>query len=165
IPFPFIRRVQSTASAAPTSTFFGSHPRRAQVPPNGLESTIATCQPASLQRDATAEAPDPVPIAITSNFLGMFSSSILHLFRQAETLPRSASRLWHPSFRFTAQFRPANCLPHIGFAKLGSSAKNAENGWERINSFRHREGTQRCPISLSGITESSQHARSCLGRA
>src|ERR1700693_5128478 len=57
------------ASAAPTSTFLGSHPRRAQVPPNGLESTIATCHPASRQRDATAEAADPVPIAITSNFL------------------------------------------------------------------------------------------------
>jgi hypothetical protein len=57
------------ASAAPTSTFFGSHPRRAQVPPNGLESTIATCHPASRQRDTTAEAADPVPIAITSNFL------------------------------------------------------------------------------------------------
>src|ERR1039457_6990862 len=64
-----IRRVQSKASAAPTSTFFGSHPRRAQVPPKGLESTIATFHPASLQRDATAEAADPVPIAITSNFL------------------------------------------------------------------------------------------------
>src|ERR1700694_5934483 len=57
------------ASAAPTSTFFGSHPRRAQVPPNRLESTIATCHPASRQRDATAEAADPVPIAITSNVL------------------------------------------------------------------------------------------------
>src|SRR5580700_574443 len=57
------------ASAAPTSTFFGSHPRKAQVPPNGLESTIATRHPASRQRDATAEAADPVPIAITSNFL------------------------------------------------------------------------------------------------
>jgi hypothetical protein len=28
-------------------------------------------------------------------------------------------------------------LPHIGFAKLGSSAKNADNGWERLNSFRN----------------------------
>src|ERR1700730_6654781 len=69
MPFPFMRRVQSTASAAPTSTFFGSHPRRAQVPPKGLESTIATCHPASRQRDTTAEAADPVPIAITSNVL------------------------------------------------------------------------------------------------
>src|ERR1700675_2047313 len=106
MPFPFIRRAQSTASAAPTSTFFGSHPRRAHVPPNGLESTIATCHPASLQRDATAEAADPVPIAITSNFLVIVPSGILHLFRQAETLPRPASSLWNPEFRFTAQFRP-----------------------------------------------------------
>src|ERR1700691_427646 len=69
MPFPFIRQIQSTASAAPTSTFFGSHPRRAQVPPNGLDSTIATCHPASRHRDATVEAADPVPIAIRSNFL------------------------------------------------------------------------------------------------
>src|ERR1700726_3260139 len=57
------------ASAAPTSTFFGSHPRRAQVPPKGLESTTATCHPASRQREAIVEAADPVPIAITSKFL------------------------------------------------------------------------------------------------
>src|SRR3984893_7541885 len=69
MPFPFMRRVQSTASAAPTSTFFGSHPRRAHVPPKGLESTIATCHPASRQCEATVEAADPVPMAITSNFL------------------------------------------------------------------------------------------------
>jgi hypothetical protein len=72
--FPFIRRAQSAASAAPTSTFFGSHPRRAQVPPNGLESAIATCHPASRHRDATAEAVDPVPMAITSNVLVVMSS-------------------------------------------------------------------------------------------
>src|SRR6516225_998856 len=47
IPFLFIRRAQSTISAAPTSTFLGSHPRSAHVPPNGLESTIATCHPAA----------------------------------------------------------------------------------------------------------------------
>jgi hypothetical protein len=45
------------------------------VPPNGLESTIATCHPASRQRDATAEAADPVPIAITSNFLVIVPST------------------------------------------------------------------------------------------
>ena len=54
--------------------FAASHPRRAQVPPNGLESTIATCHPASRQRDVTAEAADPVPIAITSNCLVMVPS-------------------------------------------------------------------------------------------
>jgi hypothetical protein len=43
------------------------------VPPKGLESTIATFHPASLQRDATAEAADPVPIAITSNVLVILS--------------------------------------------------------------------------------------------
>jgi hypothetical protein len=61
---------------------------------------FATCHPASRQRDTSAEAPDPVPIAITSNFLGMFPSSILHLFREAETLQLLASRLWNPSFSF-----------------------------------------------------------------
>src|SRR6266849_2719583 len=63
-----MRRPQSITSAAPTSTFLGSHPRRAQVPPNGLESTIATCHPAERQRDATADAAAPVPIATRSNF-------------------------------------------------------------------------------------------------
>src|SRR5260370_2603866 len=72
IPLPFIRRAQSITSAAPTSTFFGSQPRSAQVPPNGLESTIATCHPAARHRDATADAPAPVPIATTSNCLPMF---------------------------------------------------------------------------------------------
>jgi hypothetical protein len=33
------------------------------------------------QRDVTAEAADPVPMAITSNFLVTFPNSILHLFR------------------------------------------------------------------------------------
>jgi hypothetical protein len=74
IPFPFIRRAQSITSAAPTSTFFGSHPRRAQVPPNGLESTIATCHLAARQRDATADAPAPVPVATRSNCLAIFLS-------------------------------------------------------------------------------------------
>src|SRR6202140_2180006 len=67
------------ASAAPTSTFLGSHPRRAQVPPKGLESTIATRHPSSRQRDATAEAADPVPIAITSNCLVIVLANILGL--------------------------------------------------------------------------------------
>lgn len=32
VPFPFILRTRSRASAAPTRTFFGSHPRSAHVP-------------------------------------------------------------------------------------------------------------------------------------
>src|SRR6266478_693721 len=63
-----MRLVQSRTSAAPTSTFFGSHPRRAQVPPNGLESTTATCFPALRHRIATVEAAEPVPITTTSYF-------------------------------------------------------------------------------------------------
>lgn len=77
-PFPFIRRVQSTASAAPTSTFFGSNPRSAHVPPYGRGSTTATCHPAARHRWATADAAVPVPMAITSNFLVMLSS-LAHL--------------------------------------------------------------------------------------
>src|SRR5260221_4284496 len=63
-----MRRPQSIPPAAPTSTFLGSHPRRAQVPPNGLESTLAPCRPAERPRDATADAAVPVPIATRSNF-------------------------------------------------------------------------------------------------
>src|SRR5260370_29481825 len=66
-----MRRPQSITSAAPTSTFLGSHPRRAQVPPNGLESTIATCHPAKRHRDAAADAAVPVPIATRSNLFIM----------------------------------------------------------------------------------------------
>src|SRR5713101_5964073 len=72
IPLPFIRRAQSITSPAPTSTFFGSHPRSAHVPPNGLESIIATCHPATRHRVATVEAPAPVPMATRSNFLVIF---------------------------------------------------------------------------------------------
>src|ERR1700733_12139114 len=68
---PFIRRAQSKASAAPTRIFLGSHPRSEQVPPNGLESTIATFHPAARHRDATADAAEPVPMATKSNFFVM----------------------------------------------------------------------------------------------
>src|SRR5258708_16867865 len=67
-PRPFIRLTQSMASAAPTSTFFGSHPRSAQVPPKGLESIIATSQPAERHLEATVVAAEPVPITMRSNF-------------------------------------------------------------------------------------------------
>src|SRR5438128_1421891 len=68
MPLSCIRRFQSITSAAPTSTFFGSQPRRAHVPPNGRESTMATWRPALWQRLATADAAEPVPITVTSNF-------------------------------------------------------------------------------------------------
>jgi hypothetical protein len=57
-PLLSMRRVQSISSAAPTSTFLGSHPRRAQVPPKGLESTMATFHPAfrHLCRSGTSRA-------------------------------------------------------------------------------------------------------------
>src|SRR2546425_12453683 len=67
-PSPSIRRFQSINSAAPTRTFLGSQPRRAQVPPNGLESMIATSQPALRHWFAAAEPAVPVPITMRSNF-------------------------------------------------------------------------------------------------
>ena len=35
MPLPVMRRFQSTSSETPTRTFFGSQPRKLQVPPNG----------------------------------------------------------------------------------------------------------------------------------
>src|ERR1044071_9357483 len=61
-----MRRLQSTTSAAPTRTFFGSQPRRAHVPPKGRESTMATCQPAERHSDAMVEAAEPVPTTTRS---------------------------------------------------------------------------------------------------
>src|SRR5437899_9005768 len=91
IPLSFIPRVQSIASAAPTSTFLGSQPRKAQVPPNGRESTIATFQPAERQRCATAEAPEPVPIATRSNFSVMISWVLVYV-AQHDSLATSLSK-------------------------------------------------------------------------
>src|SRR5258708_3607884 len=41
-PWPFMRETRSTVSAPETSTFVGSQPRSAQVPPNGRKSMTAT---------------------------------------------------------------------------------------------------------------------------
>src|SRR5437016_7578167 len=65
-PLLFIRRAQSTTSAAPTRTFFGSQPLRAHVPPNGRLSITATAHPAARHRDATVDAADPVPMQTRS---------------------------------------------------------------------------------------------------
>jgi hypothetical protein len=43
-------------------------PRRAQVPPNGRQSTTATVRPASRHPEATAEV-TPVPITTRSRFV------------------------------------------------------------------------------------------------
>jgi hypothetical protein len=66
-----MRRAQSTASATPTSTFFGSQPRNEQVPPNGLESICATDFPASRHADEICEAADPLPVTTTSKLSGI----------------------------------------------------------------------------------------------
>ena len=44
-----------------------------RYPPNGLESTIATCHPAARHFDAAADAPDPVRIATRSKFFFIIS--------------------------------------------------------------------------------------------
>src|SRR5581483_5972324 len=67
-PLPFIWRVRSITSVAPTSTFFGSQPRSAHVPPNGRESTIATFQSAERHSNAGLAPPAPVPMTMRSNF-------------------------------------------------------------------------------------------------
>lgn len=81
-PQPSMTRARSMTSAAPTSTFFGSQPRRTQVPPKGRESTIATRQPARRQREATVDAADPVPITTRSNASAMSGLLALATSRQ-----------------------------------------------------------------------------------
>src|SRR6266446_6083225 len=62
-----MRRDHSVSSPAPTSTFFGSHPRRAQVPPYGSSSMTATCQPAARHLCAGGDPASPVPMTTRSN--------------------------------------------------------------------------------------------------
>src|SRR6266404_6078457 len=106
-PFPCMRRFQSINSAAPTSTFFGSHPRKAQVPPYGRESMIATSQPALRHFCAALEPAAPVPTTMRSNpFFICWYRGVLpfHLLRRDNILlldcpchmrrdPRSVSML------------------------------------------------------------------------
>ena len=68
-PFPCMRRVQSTSSEMPTSTFFGSQPRCAHVPPKGRESITVTLHPASRHGYATLWAADPVPTTMRSTVM------------------------------------------------------------------------------------------------
>jgi hypothetical protein len=75
IPLPRMRRCQSTSSAIPTRTFFGSHPRSAQVPPNGRLSTMATVRPASRRLYAAAAPASPVPMTTRSNACAVRSAS------------------------------------------------------------------------------------------
>jgi len=67
---------QSTSSAAPTRTFLGSQPRRAQVPLNGRESIWVPFQPDFAHFPAAAEPPDPAPMTIRSNLLSVIVESI-----------------------------------------------------------------------------------------
>jgi hypothetical protein len=78
-PLPFIRRSQSNKSAAPTRTFLGSQPRSAHVPPNGLESTMATSQPASRHLNAAVAPAAPVPITTRSKFFSILFATLSSL--------------------------------------------------------------------------------------
>src|SRR5258707_4348035 len=59
------------SAAALVNTFFGLHPRNAQVPPNSRDSTTATFQPCLAQVVATVVAAGPVPRLIKSNLRGI----------------------------------------------------------------------------------------------
>src|SRR5436305_1207714 len=59
------------SAAALVNTFFGLHPRNAQVPPNSRDSTTATFQPCLAQVVATVDAAGPVPTLIKSNLRGI----------------------------------------------------------------------------------------------
>src|SRR5260370_1149012 len=119
IPCPFSRRTQSTASAAPTRTFFGSHPRSAHVPPNGLESMTATCHPADRHRDATADAADPVPMTTRSNFLVMLNALFFCRIRKRCFVPRIVHNRDQPAGIGFRGVKLHCCrtsrIPHFGF--------------------------------------------------
>jgi hypothetical protein len=73
IPLSLGLWLESIIFAASTRTFFGSHPRKAHVPPNGSESIIATLHPGELHSDAVIDAAVPVPITIKSNVCSCLS--------------------------------------------------------------------------------------------
>src|ERR671919_112637 len=87
MPLPFMRRFQSTSSETPTRTFFGSQPRKLQVPPKGSESTTVTLQPAFRQVSATLCAAAPEPRTMRSTVMIRGSS------RRAEALCADGGRL------------------------------------------------------------------------
>ena len=68
-----MRNAKSMTSAPETSIFFGSHPRSAQVPPNGRKSITATLQPAARTRIAAVIAAVPVPTITRSYRFAMAS--------------------------------------------------------------------------------------------
>ncbi len=65
-PLPFMFSAHSTPSVTAISIFLGSQPRRAQVPPWGSLSMLATLQPAFAAIRATPLPPVPPPITIRS---------------------------------------------------------------------------------------------------
>ena len=61
-----MRRAMSIASAPLISIFFGSQPRRAQVPPKGRWSMTATDHPAARTRELATCAAVPLPMTVRS---------------------------------------------------------------------------------------------------
>src|SRR5258706_2876231 len=105
-----MRDAKSMTSAAETSIFFGSHPRSAQVPPNGRKSITATVQPAARTRIAAVIAAVPVPTITRSYRFAMALplrrgrrqilpvGTLIQLRRQARIfllLPCAAGKLLH----------------------------------------------------------------------
>src|SRR2546425_397760 len=82
-PLPDSNRAASAAAATPTSTFFGSQPRSAHVPPNGCLSIMATVHPAARQGDATLLAAAPDPMTTRSKLF------VIARGTRTESLPRS----------------------------------------------------------------------------
>src|SRR5437016_1007185 len=84
------------SAAALVNTFFGLHPRNAQVPPNSRDSTTATFQPCLAQVVATVDAAGPVPRLIKSNLRGISRLIGCDTLAQARRHVGSAApRYWH----------------------------------------------------------------------
>src|SRR2546426_7474132 len=127
-PRPCIRRCQSASSAAPTSTFLGSQPRNAHVPPYGSSSTMATCQPALRHRYAGADPAVPVPITMRSSGSAMCAGCarlppehLPHLRREA---PRIVLRVGARSEEHTSELQsPCNLVCRLLLEKKKKPSK------------------------------------------
>jgi hypothetical protein len=112
---------QSKTSESPTSTFFGSHPRGAHVPLNGLESTIATSHPAERHFNAAADAADPVPIAMRSNLLVMRWLLLGRSPMQSATSSRSRLAAGLSRSSFVSKLHIGRSLVNCGGSKFSET--------------------------------------------
>jgi hypothetical protein len=79
---------ESTIFAASRRIFFGSHPRKAHVPPNGSESIIATRHPLERHSAAAVEPAVPVPITIKSNAVSLLNHYLFSITTKRISLNR-----------------------------------------------------------------------------